>query len=318
MRIVRHHTQVPDEAKGAVVALGNFDGVHRGHQALILEARRIADEKRVPLAAVVFEPYPQEYFRPDAEPFRLTSFRAKSSLLKAHGVDFLIVIAFDAEMAAMVAQDFVTDILKESLGTSHVVVGRDFRFGKGRGGDSVVLSYMGEMEEFGVTVFEPVTLTENVKISSTRIRELLKQGCPEQAATLLGHWWSVEGYVAGGDQRGRTIGFPTANLKLEGQLVPAFGIYAVRARRADGSVHDGVASFGIRPMYALSTPLLEAHLFDFSGSLYGEFLRVDFIAYLRPERKLPDLEALKAQIEVDSRQARDILAHAGPAPALDP
>ncbi len=312
MRILRHTREAPSEARGAVVALGNFDGVHLGHRALIGEARRIAREKNAPLAALVFEPYPREFFRPGGEPFRLTTLRTKAHLLEQAGVDWLFVAHFDAGLAAMPAQDFVLGVLVKELGAAHVVVGRDFRFGKGRGGDASVLAYMGEMEGFGVTVFEPVVTVEGTKISSTDIRNALKNGDPYQAGRLLGHWWSIEGHVAHGDKRGRELGFPTANLKLEQVIHPAFGIYAVRvAIPARGPAHyGGAASFGIRPMFELEQPLLEAHLFDFSGDLYGEIANIEFIGFLRGEQKFDGLEALKKQIAEDCARAKRILADA--------
>jgi len=318
MRILRHYRNPPAEAKGAVVALGNFDGVHRGHRALIAEAETIARREGRPLAALVFEPYPREFFRPKDEPFRLTAFRAKARLLAQRGIDFLIVLNFDAELAGMLAQDFVMDVLVRELGVTHVVVGEDFRFGKGRGGDTTVLAYMGEMEGFGVTVFRAVVEDEE-KISSSKVRAALKAGRPDAAARLLGHGWSVEGHVAHGDKRGRDLGFPTANLKLEHTLHPAFGVYAVRARRAgEDRTYGGVANFGIRPMFQVPSPLLEVHLFDFDGDLYGQLLQVELISYLRGEQNFPDLEDLKAQIGQDAENARQILAETSGAPVSFP
>ncbi|HMI95018.1 MAG TPA: bifunctional riboflavin kinase/FAD synthetase [Micropepsaceae bacterium] len=315
MRILRHYRNPPAEAKGSVVALGNFDGVHRGHQALIAEAGRIAKQTGHPLAALVFEPYPREFFRPRDEPFRLTPFRAKARLLSELGVEYLIVLGFDAEMAGKLAQDFVIDVLVRELEASHVVVGEDFRFGKGRGGDVTVLGYMGEMEGFGVTVFRAVG-EAGEKISSSKVRTALKAGRPEEAARLLGHWWSIEAHVASGDRRGRALGFPTANLKLEHTLQPAFGIYAVRARTHDGKAYDGVASFGMRPMFQLPAPLMEVHLFGFAGDIYGEVLAVELIAYLRGEQTFSDVDALKVQIAADCDAARRILAVTPPVPAV--
>jgi riboflavin kinase / FMN adenylyltransferase len=311
MRILRHYRDPPADAKGAVVALGNFDGVHLGHRALLMEAKRIAAELKRPLAVLVFEPNPREFFRPNDPPFRLTPFRAKARLLSELGVDLLIVLTFDAQMAAMAPQDFVLDVLVNELAVSHVVVGKDFRFGKGRGGDAAVLGYMGEMEGFGTTVFAPVFAEGSVKISSTDIRTALKAGRPDEAARLLGHWWRVEGHVAPGEKRGRLLGYPTANLKLEHTLQPAFGIYAVRAQLPDGRVFDGAASFGIRPTFALDSPLLEVHLFDFSGDLYGALIAVEFIAYLRPEQRFESIDALKAQMAADCEEARRILLALG-------
>ena len=311
MRILRHFRDCPADAKGAVVALGNFDGVHIGHRALLLEAKRLANELKRPFAALIFEPYPREFFRPNDEPFRLTTFRAKARLLSDVGVEILFVLTFDAEMASMPAQDFVHEVLVRELAATHVVVGKDFRFGKGRGGDVTVLGYMGEMEGFGTTVFAPVFADGSVKISSSDIRVALKAGNPDEAARLLGHWWRVEGHVAQGEKRGRGLGFPTANLKLEHTLLPAFGIYAVRAHLPDGRVFDGAASFGIRPTFALESPLLEVHLFDFSGDLYGALIAVEFIAHLRPEKKFDAIEALQAQIAQDCDDAKRILSAVG-------
>ena len=311
MRIFRHYADVPDAYKGAVVAVGNFDGVHRGHRALIGEAKRMADERGAPLGVMAFEPHPQEFFRPSPESFRLTPFRAKARLIAELGTDILYALAFDAEMAAKRAQEFVQDVLVDGLAIGAVVVGADFQFGKGRAGDATLLSYMGEMEGFGVTLFDPVLAEDGEKISSTEIRDALKAGRPDEATRLLGHYWSVEARVEHGDKRGRTIGFPTANMKLDDCLKPAFGIYAVRARIIEDdsvvSTHDGVASFGIRPMYEVDTPLLETYLFDFDGDLYGKHMAVDLIAYLRPEAKLETLEALKAQIAMDSEAAMKVL-----------
>lgn len=317
MQILQTHRNVPQAARGAVVALGNFDGVHRGHKALLAAARaRARDEKR-PFAIIVFEPYPFEFFRPSAEPQRLTSFASKARIVEGLGADYLIVLAFDAALAAMSAQDFVLDVLVRDLGVAHVVVGEDFRFGKGRSGDATVLAYMGEMEGFGVTVYPPLVADAQDKISSSRIRAALKEGRPDEAARLLGHWWSVEGVVIHGDKRGRTLGYPTANLTLEGLLQPAFGIYAVRVE-VGGDRYDGVANFGRRPMFELATPLFEVYLFDFAGDIYGQTLRAELVAYLRPEARFDTLDALKAQLALDCDEARKILAAAGQAPARTP
>ncbi|HEY5337062.1 MAG TPA: bifunctional riboflavin kinase/FAD synthetase, partial [Rhizomicrobium sp.] len=296
MHIFRHYDDVTVPSKGAVVAIGNFDGVHRGHQALIARARFHAYARGKPTGVLAFEPHPQEFFRPSPESFRLTPFRAKSHLLAGQGVDAMYALAFDAQMAAKSAQEFVIDVLVKGLGVSCVLVGADFQFGKGRAGDATVLSYTGEMEGFGVEIFEPVLEDATHKISSTHIREALKAGKPEVAAKLLGHFWSVESRVEHGDARGRTIGFPTANMRLTDCLHPAFGVYAVRATIYEDdrpvSRHDGVANFGIRPMYESREPLLETWLFDFDGDLYGKHLAVEFVHYIRGEAKLDGLDAL--------------------------
>jgi len=314
MRIFRHYNDVPDGSKGAVVALGNFDGVHLGHQALIGEAKRLSQERGVPLGVVAFEPHPQEFFHPSAESFRLTPFRVKARLIAELGADILYAIAFDAEMAAKSARDFVADVLVHGLGVNAIVVGEDFQFGKGRSGTVALLETMGKEANFGVSVFKPVATSSHDKISSTQIRAALKEGRPDVAARLLGHHWSVEARVEHGDKRGRTIGFPTANMRLGDCLKPAFGIYAVRAKVLEDdkvlSQQDGVSSFGIRPMFEVDTPLLETYLFDFDGDLYGKHLSVELIAYLRPEAKFEGLDALKAQIAKDSEGARKALRSA--------
>jgi riboflavin kinase/FMN adenylyltransferase len=311
MHIFRHYDDVTAPFKGAVVAIGNFDGVHRGHQALIGRVRDHAHAQGKPAAVLAFEPHPQEFLRPTQESFRLTPFRVKARLLAGQGVDVMFALPFDAQMAAKSAQDFVMDVLVAGLGVSGVVVGADFQFGKGRTGDATVLSYMGEMEGFCVEIFDPVLDEGAGKISSTHIREALKAGKPDVAAKLLGHYWSVEGRVEHGDARGRTIGVPTANMRLTDCLHPAFGVCAVRATIYEDdkpvSRHDGVANFGIRPMWETKEPLLETWLFDFDGDLYGKHLAVEFVHYIRGEAKLDGLEALKVQIAKDAAEARAVL-----------
>jgi riboflavin kinase/FMN adenylyltransferase len=328
MKIFRHFDDVPPTLKGAVVAIGNFDGVHRGHRALIAEAKVQAEARKSPLAVLSFEPHPQEFFKAlrkesglspaGPECFRLTPLRAKARLLSELGVDALFALSFDAEMAQRTPQEFVSQVLLDALGISGVVVGRDFEFGKGRAGNLATLSYMGEAEGFSVTAFDTVTAHSSQeeggdeKISSTLIRKMLREARPEEAARLLGHWWAVEARVEHGDARGREMGFPTANMHLGHCLAPAFGVYAVRVSILDNdrvvSRHDGVANFGIRPMYQVNVPLMETHLLDFEGDLYGKYLSVELIRYIRPEAKFPSLDALIAQIAEDAAKAREILA----------
>ena len=312
MKIFRHYRDVPDACKGAVVALGNFDGVHLGHQALIGAAHDQAKVAGVPLGVLAFEPHPQEFFRPSPVSFRLTPFRAKARLIAGLGADFLYALTFDAEMAAKSADEFISDVLLGGLGVKAIVVGEDFQFGKGRAGNIAILSEAGRERGFGVTVFKPVAAEGHDKISSTQIRDALKHGRPEEAARLLGHHWSVEARVEHGDKRGRALGFPTANMKHVDCLQPAFGIYAVRVKILDDdrviSEHEGVSSFGVRPMFQVDTPLLETYLFDFDGDLYGKHMAVELIAYLRPEAKLDSLEALRAQIAKDCEDAKRALA----------
>jgi riboflavin kinase/FMN adenylyltransferase len=311
VRIFRHFEDVPAACRGAVVAIGNFDGVHRGHRALIAQAKAQADARGAPLAVLSFEPHPQEYFRPSPESFRLTPLRTKARLLADLGVDALFALTFDGDMARRSPQDFVQNVLVAGLGISGVVVGHDFEFGQKRAGNLATLSLFGGQEGFSVTAFDTVTASGDEKISSTLIRQLLKQAKPEEAARLLGHAWAVEARVEHGDARGRKMGFPTANMHLGHCLAPAFGVYAVRVAILDGdrvvSRHDGVANFGIRPMYQVQVPLLETHLFDFDGDLYGKYLSVELIRYIRPEAKFPSLDALIAQIATDAAKAREIL-----------
>jgi riboflavin kinase/FMN adenylyltransferase len=323
MRILRHFDDLPDYCRGAVVAIGNFDGVHLGHRALIAEARAQAEARGVPLAVLSFEPHPQEYFRPSPESFRLTPLRSKARLLADMGVDLLFALTFDRDMAHKSPQDFVRDVLIDGLRISGVVVGRDFEFGQKRAGNLATLSHMGKMEGFSVTAFDTVTACGNEKISSTLIRQMLKQARPDEAARLLGHPWSVEARVEHGDARGRTMGFPTANMHLGHRLAPAFGVYAVRVVIMDGrrtlARHEGVANFGVRPMYQVNVPLMETHLFDFDADLYGKYLSVELIQYIRPEAKFSSLEALIAQIAADSAKAQTILrktAHVASSPDL--
>jgi riboflavin kinase/FMN adenylyltransferase len=325
MRIFRHFDDVPPVFQGAVVAIGNFDGVHRGHQALICEARRLAEERRSSLAVLAFEPHPAEFFRPRPDSIRLTPLRAKARLLAELGVDAMFALTFDESMAKRSAADFVSTVLIKGLGLSGVVVGPDFEFGQGRGGNVSTLSYMGEMEGFSVTCFDMVTELKAggglEKISSTRIRDSLRAARPGEAAELLGRFWAVEARVEHGDARGRTMGFPTANMHLGHCLAPAFGVYAVRVTIVENEKpvgrHDGVANFGIRPMYQIDVPLMEAHLFDFDGDLYGKHLSVELIAYIRPEAKFANLQALIDQIRADAQTARKILGKTPQPPVLD-
>jgi riboflavin kinase/FMN adenylyltransferase len=311
MRIFRHYDDIPDEFKGGVVAIGNFDGVHRGHQALLAETHKLAAERNAIFGVLAFEPHPQEYFRRSAECFRLTPFRTKARLLSAQRADAMFALGFDKTMAETTAQDFILDVLIGGLGAGAVVVGSDFQFGKGRAGDTAVLAYMGEMEGLGVTIFPPVEDERHGKISSSRIRKALKEGRPREAADLLGHFWTVESRVEQGDGRGRAIGVPTANMRIDGYLEPAFGVYVVRATIMEedkpAGRFNGVANLGIRPMFESPVPLLESWLFNFSGDLYGSHLSVELVDYLRPEARFDTLDALKRQIEEDANAARAVL-----------
>ncbi len=309
MRIFRHDN-VGAADRGAVVAIGNFDGVHLGHRQVIERAGARAKAAAAPHAVLTFEPHPRSVLHPDALPFRLTPFRTKSRLIEALDVDLLFTVHFDQAFAQQSAEDFVERVLVQGLGARHVVVGYDFVFGHHRRGTPALLAEEGRRLGFAVTIIDPVATPGGPVYSSTRIREHLAQGRPREAAALLGRFWEVEGRVERGDERGRTIGFPTANLRLEDYLRPAAGVYAVRAGiEAEGRVewHDGVANFGRRPTVGGSDLRLEVHLFDFAGDLYGRHLRVELVDYLRPEQKFAGLDALKAQIAADARRAREVL-----------
>ena len=312
MLVFRHYDDLPEEARGAVVAIGNFDGIHRGHQAVIGKAGRLARELEAPLGVLTFEPHPRTFFQPDLPPFRLTPFRIKARLIEALGVDVLTVLTFDETLAAMSAEAFIEEVLGAGLGVRHIIVGEDFRFGAKRRGDIALLKSIGRQHGFGVSSIAKVAAAGGEAFSSTRVRDYLTAGDATRAARLLGRYFEIEGRVQDGDKRGRELGYPTANIALSAILLPAFGIYAIRAgidRGAETQWHDGVANLGIRPMFESKTPLMEAHLFDFSGDLYGEHLRVALVDYLRPELKFDSIAALKTQMDEDARRARVILAY---------
>jgi riboflavin kinase/FMN adenylyltransferase len=320
MRLVRYHGEVPPTLKGGVVALGNFDGLHRGHQAVIGEAVRLAHSNNVPAAVMTFEPHPRMFFKPDQEPFRLSPFRIKARLIEAMGVDYLYVQTFDKEFSQRTAENFIEEILVQGLGVSHVVVGFDYVFGRGRGGNVSLLHEMARKHNFGVTAVAEKR-GDGVRYSSSNIRQFLKDGQPFEAAKLLGRYWEIEGRVEHGDQRGRFMGFPTANLPYADYLHPKRGVYAVRAgidRGGQTQWFDGVANFGTRPTFNKKDLLLEVHLFDVNIDLYQKHLRVALIEHLRPEQKFDGLEAIKAQIAKDCDAARIVLKArgfpAGPAP----
>jgi len=310
MRIARLSGVAPVGCRGAAVAIGNFDGVHRGHRVLISRAQQIAATLGCPAGVLTFEPHPREYFAARAPAFRLTNFRAKAMGLCDAGVEVMAVAPFGRAMAEMSASDFIDEVLVRRLGVAHVVVGYDFAFGHKRAGNVAQLQAMGRERGFGVTVVEPVREGEEV-FSSTRIRDALWQGAPRRASGLLGHDWEVHGRIIRGDQRGRTIGFPTANVALGGYIEPQFGVYAVRIGwEEDGQTvwHGGVANLGRRPTFDKSDVLLEVHVLDFAGDLYGRHARVRFLDFIRPEQKFDGLDALKAQIAADADGARKILA----------
>ncbi|GGH52523.1 bifunctional riboflavin kinase/FAD synthetase [Frigidibacter albus] len=306
MRRLTDWTGLSDADRGASIAMGNFDGVHIGHQAVLAQARRPG----APLGVLTFEPHPREYFARDAPPFRLMNAESRANRLEKLGVDWLYELPFDARLAGMEAEDFAREVLAEGLGVSNVTVGADFCFGKGRRGTVAKLQAFGARFGFGVTIAELVGL-EGQEISSTAIRTALSEGRPRDAARMMGHWHRIEGEVIHGEKRGRELGYPTANMGVDGLHLPRLGVYAVKVDVLEGpqaGSYGGAASLGVRPMFGTNTPNLESFLFDFSGDLYGKHLSVAFVDYLRPEMKFDGLPALMDQMAADCAQARTILA----------
>lgn len=307
---------LPERLRGGVVAIGNFDGVHRGHQAVLSLARDIAHAQGQPTSALTFEPHPRSLFRPDQPIFRLTPPHLKGRVIAALGIDGLVVAPFDRVFAALTAEEFVDEVLVGRLGVRHVLIGYDFHFGKARAGSPAFLVEAGARRGFGVSIAEPMKDESGGPISSTRVRDALSTGDVAAANTLLGWRWQIEAEVRHGDKRGRELGYPTANLRLPDDCALALGIYTVRVR-LDGRLYDGVASFGRRPTFDNGAPLLEVHLFDFKGDLYGRLLSVSLFEYQRPELKFDSLDALVAQMDRDSARARATLAGAAPLSPLD-
>ncbi len=297
---------VPDSLRGAIIALGNFDGFHRGHQAVAGEAIGWARAEGRPAIVATFDPHPVRHFAPDAPPFRLTTLDQRQELFEAAGADAMLVFHFDAELAGTTAQDFVGKLLGERLGAGGVVTGEDFTFGKARGGNVAVLAELGAAQGMGARAVGAVSEDGEV-VSSSRIRDALKAGDCAAATHLLTRPFAIRGIVEHGAKLGRTIGFPTANLTLGSYLRPAYGIYAVTATLPGGRVVHGAANLGIRPSFDPPIELLEPHFFDFSGDLYGQEIEVEFHHYLRPEAKFDSLEALTAQMEQDCLTARKLL-----------
>ncbi|MEM7638121.1 MAG: riboflavin biosynthesis protein RibF [Pseudomonadota bacterium] len=304
MTVIAHYKHVPDSARGFSVALGNFDGVHAGHRAVI-EGAVAAGGK---LGVATFEPPPRQFFRPDDPPFRIYRPARRNARLMELGAAAVFELPFNADMAAMTDEAFARDVLKDGICASHVTVGFDFRFGRGRMGDAGRLASLGRALGFGVTIIEKIEAL-GAKASSTAIREALIAGEPEKAAEILGHDWVVDGVVEHGEKRGRTIGFPTANLHLGDLIHPRHGVYAVRARLAgDSDWRDGVANFGRTPTTGIRDPLLETFIFDFDGDIYGQQLEVALVRYLRPELKFDSLDEMVVQMDKDVVAAKHHLA----------
>lgn len=311
IRIFHDWRALPEDARGASVALGNFDGVHRGHAELIRAAHAARPE--VPRAVLTFEPHPREHFRPDDPPFRLTLSPERADALAKLGVTLLYELRFDYAFSQMPAETFVAEVLHQGLGARHLVCGPDFAFGHRRRGDTAFLARRAETLGMGITLV-PLLADGGGPISATRIRRVLQDGYPERATADLGRPWTIRGVVAHGDARGRTIGFPTANIALGRHLEPARGVYAVTARLPGGPWRQGVANIGRRPTVNEGPESrLEVNIFDYDGDLYGAEVAVALHAYIREERKFAGLDALKAQIAADAAEARSLLAAGAPA-----
>ena len=309
---------LPAGLRDGVVAIGNFDGVHRGHQAVLGRALSIAESEGCPALVLTFEPHPRQIFQPNVPLFRLTPPEMKSRLVAALGFDAIVAQEFSRDFSTQTAEEFVDRILVGRLGIRHVVTGVDFHFGKGRQGGPAFLMPAGKTLGFGVSLVDSFRDEASEVISSSRIRLLLADGEVGQAAGLLGYRYAVTGEVLRGKQLGRTLGYPTANMALPASNALRHGIYAVRLRRADGAIHDGVASFGRRPTVDVDgEPLLETHLFDFAGDLYGEVCQVSFFGWLRGEEKFDSLEDLYDQMTRDDMEARALLSGVRPLGELD-
>jgi riboflavin kinase/FMN adenylyltransferase len=300
---------VPDRLAGGIVALGNFDGFHLGHQAVVNRAVARGHHERRPVLVATFDPHPVRFFKPDVPPFRLTSLDQRERLFAAAGADAMLVFGFDAELAATSAEQFI-GLLAERVRAAGVVTGDDFTFGRARGGNADVLREAGRQAGIIAEAVAPVTLGGEA-VSSSRVRQALAAGDPATATRLLTRAFAIEGVVVRGDARGRTLGYPTANLQLGNYQRPAYGIYAVRVRLEDGSEQAGVASLGVRPTFEPPQELLEAYLFDFEGDLYGRTVEVALHHYLRGEEKFASMDALVAQMRADEAEARRLLALPG-------
>ena len=300
------HARIPDPLRGGVIALGNFDGFHAGHQAVVGRAVRHAQDEGRPAIVATFDPHPVRFFKPDVPPFRLTTLDQRQELFAAAGADAMLVLPFDAALAATTAEDFITGLLLDRYGAAGVVTGADFVFGKGRGGDVVTLADHARRRGFFTEMVAPVE--DDAVISSSRIREALQTGDCATAARLLTRPFTVRGRVEHGDKNGRLLGFPTANLDMGNYLRPKYGIYAVTGKLPDGRILKGAANLGIRPSFVPPKELLEPHFFDFAGDLYGQEIDVAFHAFIRPEAKYDSMDALMAQIARDCDAAKALLA----------
>ena len=301
--LIRDYRDTPEQARGSVLAIGNFDGLHPGHIAVLQEALRQAAQRDAVPAVMSFAPHPRRFFNPSLPPLKLMRLADKMRALQRMGFKHHFLQRFDTGFAGLSADRFGADILAKHLGVRHVVTGEDFTYGAGRSGNAETLRDAGRCYGFGTSAIAPITI-DGVVCSSSRIREALAAGDPAQAARLLGHPFALTGHVTHGDKRGRTLGFPTANIPLAGLFLPKFGVYAVEVTRANGRLQQGVANLGVRPTVGGTRPQLEVHLWDETREFYGEKVSVTLHMFLRPEQAFSGLDALKAQIAVDSAQAK--------------
>jgi riboflavin kinase/FMN adenylyltransferase len=308
LRVIRGWKDLAPEDRGAAIAMGNFDGVHRGHQRVIALAAKAAGETGAPLGVITLDPHPRVYHRPEEPNFRLMKPDQQARALEALGVDVLFVLPYDRAFAEMTDREFATRVLHDGLGVTHVAVGFDNSFGKNRTGTPQTMAAYGRELGFGVSVAEAVSDAGGEKVSSSEVRDALRDGKPELAAAVLGRPFAIEGEVQRGRQLGRKLGFPTANVPLSDYVVPRFGVYATRTRLPDGREIPGVANIGVNPTVdGITAPLLEVWLFDFDEDIYDQVIETDLIAFLRPELKFDSLEAMTDQVMKDAQAARDLL-----------
>ncbi|NNC72533.1 MAG: bifunctional riboflavin kinase/FAD synthetase [Sphingomonadaceae bacterium] len=303
MQRLSHRDPFPADLRGGVIALGNFDGFHKGHQAVVGRAFHHARDENRPVIVATFDPHPVRHFKPDTPPFRLTTLDQREELFGEAGADAMLVFEFGDELAGTPAEDFIEKLLLERFDVAGVVTGNDFVFGKGRSGDVVMLAEFAVRHGFFTEIASPVNEDEEI-VSSSRIRDALKAGEPETATRLLTRPFTIEGVVEHGAKQGRELGYPTANIRLGHYLRPKYGIYAVRGRLPDGRTLDGAANLGIRPSFDPPAELLEPYFFDFDGDLYGQKIAVELVSFIREEAKFDDLDALKAQMAKDCDEAR--------------
>ncbi|WP_425996706.1 bifunctional riboflavin kinase/FAD synthetase [Caulobacter sp. DWR1-3-2b1] len=308
LKIVHAWKDLSPEERGAAVALGNFDGLHRGHQQVIGEAAKAALVLKAPLGVITFDPHPRRLFRPSEPAFRLMTIEQQARVLSGMGVDVLYLLPFDFQMASFSDKEFVEQVLVEGLGVKHVAAGFDISFGKGRTGSADGMKAYGDQKGFGVSIAEPVAGKAGDKFSSTAVRDALRDGHPETAARILGRPFAIEGVVRRGQQLGRQLGFPTANVEIIDYVVPKLGVYATRTRLPDGREVPGVANLGNNPTTGEVETRLETWLFDFDEDLYGQVIETQLIAFLRPEQKFDSIELMIQQIRRDETAARAIVA----------